>query len=242
MQFSPPPLIKHNNQYPITKQYPILNNQISKLLIIDNWLLIDYWLLIISYYRKKFLLIKPKRIKYRSHYKKFNPSKSKRTWVNEEIRLPQVAVIDETGKSLGVMPTYKAIALAKEGGFDLVEVAANIHPPVCKFLDFGKYKYQKEKQEQQQKKKARKVEIKGVRISPRISQNDLEFKAKQADKFLDEGNKVRIEIVIKGRENAHIDLVNATLHKFVDTIKTKIKVEQQPKRQRLGMAMVVAKA
>lgn len=156
--------------------------------------------------------------------------------------MPQVAVIDETGKSLGILPTYKAISLAKERGFDLVEVAPDVHPPVCKFLDFGKYKYQKEKQEQQQKKKAKKVEIKGIRISPRISDNDLEFKAKQADKFLSEGNKVRIEIVIKGRENAHMDLVNATLHRFVDTMETKIKVEQQPKRQRLGMAMVVAKA
>lgn len=132
--------------------------------------------------------------------------------------------------------------MARERGFDLVEVAPNIRPPVCKFLDFGKYKYQKEKQEQQQKKKAKKVEIKGVRISPRISDNDLKFKAQQADKFLDQGNKVRIEIVIKGREHAHMDLVNQTLHRFVDTMKTKVKVEQQPKHQRLGLAMVVAKA
>ena len=139
------------------------------------------------------------------------------------------------------MPTHQALSMAKERGYDLVEVAPNVRPPVCKFLDYGKFKYKKEKQQQQQKKKAKKVEIKGVRISPRISENDLKFKAKQADKFIKQGDKVRIEVVIKGREHTHMDLVRETFNHFIDTMEEKVKIEQRPKKQRLGMAMIVTK-
>ena len=140
------------------------------------------------------------------------------------------------------MPTHEALSMARERGYDLVEVAPNVRPPVCKFLNYGQYKYQKEKQQQQQKKRAKKVEIKGVRVSPRISENDLKFKAKQADKFIKQGDKVRIEVVIKGREYTHMDLVRKTFDQFIETMEEKVKIEQRPKKQRLGMAMVVTKA
>lgn len=165
----------------------------------------------------------------------------KKIWVNHQIRLPHVLVIDEKGKNLGVMETNKAIELAKSRGFDLVEVGPITRPVVCKFLDFGKYKYELEKKEQQQRKKTKKTEIKGIRISPRISKNDLEFKARQADKFLKQGNKVRIEIVIRGREFIHRDMIKKVISDFLATMKEKVIIEQELKRQRLGLAMVVAR-
>lgn len=140
------------------------------------------------------------------------------------------------------METKKAIALAESHGLDLVEVAPNQKPPVCKIMDYGKYKYEQMKKERKQKAKAKKIEVKGVRISLRISQNDLEFKARQADKFINEGNKVRIELVLQGRELAQRDLAQATFERFLKTMKEKVIIEQKPKRQRLGLAMVVAKA
>lgn len=166
----------------------------------------------------------------------------KKIWVNYGIRLPEVRVIDENGKNLGVMETHRAIELAKSRGFDLVEVGPNTRPVVCKFLDFGKYKYELEKKEKEQRKKTRKVEIKGVRISPRISRNDLEFKARQANKFLQEGNKIRIEIVIRGREFIHRDIIKKVINDFLSAMKERVVVEQELKRQRRGLAMVVAKA
>lgn len=155
--------------------------------------------------------------------------------------MPQVQVIDENGKNLGVMETQKAVELAKSRGYDLVEVGPNVRPVVCKFLVFGKYKYELEKKERDQRKKVKKTEVKGVRISPRISRNDLEFKARQADKFLDEGNKVRIEIVIRGREFIHRDIIKKVISDFLAVMKNKVMVEQELKRQRRGLAMVVAK-
>jgi len=140
------------------------------------------------------------------------------------------------------MDTKDALFLAREKGLDLVEIAPNVKPPVCKLTDYGKYKYEQMKKGRKQKAKSRKVEIKGVRISPRISENDLIFKAHQADKFLKEGNKVRIELMLRGRENIHKDLTRNTFDKFIETMKEEIKVEQEPKRQRLGLAMIVTKA
>lgn len=149
-------------------------------------------------------------------------------------------VIREDGEQLGVLPTNQALAKAEDDGLDLVEISPNAKPPVCKIMDYGKYKYQKEKKEQKQKKKQKKVEVKGVRISLRISKNDLEFKAKQADKFLGEGNKVRIELIMRGRENAHRDLAKVKLKEFIEIMEHKVIVEQEPKKERLGLAMIVA--
>lgn len=140
------------------------------------------------------------------------------------------------------METGKALSIAREKGLDLVEIAPNVHPPVCKITDYGKYKYERMKKGRKQKAKSKKTEVKGVRISPRISENDLAFKAKQADKFLKEGNKVRIELMLRGRENMHKDLAQETFNKFIETMKEEVKIEQHPKRQRLGLAMIVTKA
>jgi len=108
-------------------------------------------------------------------------------------------------------------------------------------MDFGKYLYQQNQKEREQKHKQKYIEVKSVRISPRIGSHDLKFKAKQAEKFLNQGNKVRIEIQMKGREKAHQDLAYDKLEQFIDLIKTEIIVEQEPKREPRGLAMVIAK-
>lgn len=163
----------------------------------------------------------------------------KYTRVNDFIRFPEIRVIGDDGEQLGVITPDEGRRLAKERGLDLVEVAPNAKPPVCKIMDYGKYKYQQMKEDRKQRKRAKKVEVKGVRISLRISQNDLEFKAKQADKFLQEGNKVRVELILRGRENAHRDLAKDIFKKFMETMEEDVIIEQQPKRQRLGLAIVI---
>jgi len=142
---------------------------------------------------------------------------------------------------LGILATEKALTLAKEKGLDLIEVSPKAQPPVCKILDYGKYKYQLMKKEQKLKKKQKKVAVKGIRISLRTSKHDLAFKARQADKFVKQGHKVRIELVLKGREWTHRDLAKKRFDEFIEIMKEKVKIEQEPKRQRLGLAMIITK-
>ena len=151
-------------------------------------------------------------------------------------------MVDETGKNLGVLDTYRAIEIAKERGLDLVEIAPTVRPPVCKITEYGKYKYQQAKKERQQKAKQKKVEVKGIRIGLSTSDHDLEHKAKQTGKFLNEGNKVRIEIKLKGREKAHRALAREKLNNFLELIPGKPKIEEEPKQSPTGLTMVIAKS
>jgi len=153
-----------------------------------------------------------------------------------------VQVVDENGKNLGVLDAYRAIEIARERGLDLVEIAPTANPPVCKIIDFGKYKYQQAKKEQKQKTKQKKVEVKGVRIGLSTSLHDMAYKAKQAGEFLTEGNKVRIEIKLKGREKAHQDLAKEKLNNFLKIIPVEHKIEEEPKRNPIGLIMTIAKA
>lgn len=150
-------------------------------------------------------------------------------------------VVDETGKNLGVLDTYKAIEIAQERGLDLVEIAPTAKPPVCKITDYGKYKYQQAKKEQQQKAKQKTIEVKGIRIGLSTSSHDLEYKAKQSGDFLVEGNKVRIEMRLRGREKAHLDLAKEKLSDFLKLITIAYKIEEEPKRNPIGLIMTVAK-
>lgn len=157
------------------------------------------------------------------------------------IRISPVRLIDENGEMIGVVETNQALEEAKKRGLDLVEISPKAKPPVCKILDFGQYKYQKQKEARQHKKKQKTFEVKGVRISMRIGENDLDYKSKQAQKFLDYGHKVRIELVMKGREKAQYDFGKEMLEKFVERLEGNIVIEQRPKRERRGMALVVGK-
>ena len=160
--------------------------------------------------------------------------------VNEQIRVPVVFLISEDGEQLGEMPNFKALEMAKSKGMDLVEVAPNARPPVCKIADYGKLQYAQSKQNRLQKARQKKSEIKGIRIGMKTDTHDVEFKTKQADKFLAKGDKVKIEIRMKGREKAYQDLARKNLHNFVSQISTPFKIEEDIKRFPGGFNIIIA--
>ena len=172
----------------------------------------------------------------RIHYKRRRfPQKLEmiRYRFNEQIHLPEVRVIDEEGTFLGLMQTPVALALAVERGYDLVEVSPKENPPVCKFLDYGAFKYQKEKELKQQKAHAKKVEVKGIRLSVKIGAHDLENRINQATGFLEDGQKLKLEIILRGREKAHSDLAITKIQEVINRLSQKYElfIEQAPKNQ-----------
>jgi translation initiation factor IF-3 len=148
-------------------------------------------------------------------------------------------VIDEDGTQLGVMPPFKALEIAKEKMLDLVEIAPKAVPPVCKIMDFGKYQYQKSREERQNKAKQKKVDIKGIRIGVRTDDHDLNFKKDQAEKFIKKGHKIKLEIVMRGREKALQDLARKNLIDFLKTISIPYKLEQEIKRFPGGFNVII---
>lgn len=161
--------------------------------------------------------------------------------MNIWIKASPVRLIDEKGENRGVVETKEALRLAQEKGLDLIEIAPQADPPVCRIMEYGKFQYQKSRQARQQKTKQKKIEVKGIRLSLRTGQHDLETKAKQANKFINQGHKVRIEIILRGREKALASMAREKLNAFVGLITTETKVEQEIKRQPRGFGMVVAK-
>jgi len=138
----------------------------------------------------------------------------KRFRVNQQIRVPVVFVIDENGESIGEMSISQALTMAEQAGMDVVEVNPKIQPPVVKIMDYGQFKYKKEKEAQKQKVKQKKVEIKGIRLSVRISQHDFNFRFDQAKKFLERGDKLKLELILKGRERQHPEKAEEIMKKF----------------------------
>lgn len=164
--------------------------------------------------------------------------------MNERIHAPEVRVIDENGQALGVISTEKAIQLAQERELDLVEVSPKAEPPVCKILDYGQFKYQKEKEARKQKAQAKEVELKVIRLSVRIGEHDLEVRQNQAAKFLDRGDKVKIELPMRGREKAHKDVAEEVMKTFLAGLSAhyQLRVEQEIKYLGGRFSMIVAKA
>lgn len=164
--------------------------------------------------------------------------------MNERIKALEVRVIDEKGEALGIMTTAKAIELCQEKGFDLVEVSPKAEPPVCKILDYGQFKYQKEKEARKQKAAAKEIELKVIRLSVRIGAHDQEVRQKQAAKFLDRGDKVKIELPMRGREKAHKDVAEQVLTSFLTALKAQyeLRVEQEIKYLGGRFSAIVAKA
>lgn len=161
--------------------------------------------------------------------------------VNQYIRLPEVQLIDEQGKMHGVVPTWQALEMAKERGLDLVEVNPTVRPPIAKLLDFGQFQYKQQKILQQQKAKARKVEIKGVRISIKIGEHDRAMRQKQALRFLEEGHKVRVEMILRGREKGRGDLARQLMGEFVQSLGEGVVVETPFSRAGGNVSMLIAK-
>ena len=150
---------------------------------------------------------------------------------NEWIRVPEVFLVDQTGKSLGVTPTAKALQLARAADLDLVEVSPTARPPVCKILDFGKYKYEQTKAQQRSRRGNEGGTVKEVRLGVKIDDHDFEVKAKRAEKFLGTGNKVKVGVLFRGREITHAHLGETLLNRFVDRLARVSKMEQAPTRQ-----------
>jgi len=164
-----------------------------------------------------------------------------RPWINNQIRAREVRVIDETGKQLGVFPLQAALQLAQERNLDLIQVTEKVDPPVCKIGDYGKYLYSLQKKERKLRTKA--GELKGVRISFAISPHDLEIKAKQAEKFLNKGFKVRLELILRGREKALGDFAKGKIRQFLEMLEklVPIKIEGELKREPRGFTMIITK-
>jgi translation initiation factor IF-3 len=160
--------------------------------------------------------------------------------INREIRVPQVQLIGENGDNLGVANIADALAAATEAGLDLVEISPNSTPPVCKILDFGKYKYQSQKKASEARKNQKIVEIKEIKMRPNIDTHDYEVKMKSMQRFFEEGDKVKVTLRFRGREMAHQDLGVKLLLQVRDETVAIAKVESEPRLEGRQMVMVLA--
>ncbi len=160
--------------------------------------------------------------------------------INWEIKAPEVRVIDPDGKQVGVLPVKEAIKIAEERGLDLVEVAPNSQPPVCRIMNYGKYKYQQSKRTQEARKHQTVIRIKEVKVRPRTEEHDFLFKLRHVKRFLDEGNKVKISILFRGREIAHPEFGKELLNRFIEGVKDVMVIEQSPRLEGRNMVMILA--
>lgn len=159
--------------------------------------------------------------------------------VNEAIRFPQVRVIGPEGETLGIMKSHAALELAYDKGLDLVLMAAQSDPPVCKIMDYGRFRFERDKREKEAKKKQQTVELKEVQLSCRIDVHDFETKARNATKFLQQGNKVRVVLRFKGREMSHQEIGKEVLDKFRDAVSEFGTVDKPPVLDGRFYSMVV---
>jgi translation initiation factor IF-3 len=156
------------------------------------------------------------------------------------IRIPQVRVVDEEGAQLGVMPTPKALEMAQERGYDLVEVAPMAQPPVVKFLDFGQYKYELTKREKEAKRKQRSVTFKEVRLSPKIGVGDFDTKVNRATEFLEDGDRIKVTVRFRGRELTHPEIGRNLIARFVERVKDHGVAERTPLLEGKSMHITMA--
>ncbi|MCD6151333.1 MAG: translation initiation factor IF-3, partial [Deltaproteobacteria bacterium] len=154
-----------------------------------------------------------------------------RTRVNRQIKADNARIIDESGNQLGILTLNEALDIAGQRGLDLVEVSPNADPPVCKIMDYGKFKYQQSKKAQEAKKKQTNIQVKEVKMRPGTDQHDFNFKIKHIIRFLEEGDKAKVTIRFRGREMAYTDQGLALLERVVDTVKEYGVIEQRPQRE-----------
>lgn len=158
-------------------------------------------------------------------------------FINEQIRDKEVRVIGESGEQLGIMSSREALQMAEEAGVDLVKIAPTAKPPVCKLVDYGKYKYELTRKEKEAKKKQRVIEIKEIRLSPNIDTNDLNTKVNAARKFLSKGDRVKVTLRFRGREMAHMASSKHILDDFAQALSDVCVVEKAPKVEGRSMTM-----
>lgn len=160
--------------------------------------------------------------------------------INDEIVAKEIKLIDDEGAQLGVMSVADALAIAEEKGLDLVEVAPNATPIVCKIMNYGKYKYEQARKEKEAKKKQKVVEVKEIRLSPTIDTHDFEFKAKNARKFLEDGDKVKATIKFKGRELNNTSFGANVLNKFAESLEDVGTADKEPKLEGRNMMLIIS--
>ena len=159
--------------------------------------------------------------------------------INEQIRDREIRLISENGEQLGIMSAREALKIAQETELDLVKIAPMAKPPVCKIIDYGKYKYEQTRKEKEARKKQKTVEIKEVRLSPNIDTNDLNTKINNAKKFISKGNKVKVTLRFRGREMAHVQQSKHILDDFAETLADIAVVEKPAKMEGRAMSMVL---
>jgi len=160
--------------------------------------------------------------------------------INEQIRFREVQVIDDEGNKLGKMLTSEAIDLAMDKNLDLVLVSSNPENPVCKMMNYGKYKFEQAKREKESKKKQRVLELKELRVTPNIEEHDFNFKVKNAQKFLNDGNKVKITVRFRGRELNYVKLGEEVLNNFIEALSETSTVEKKPLLEGKNMFIILA--
>ena len=160
--------------------------------------------------------------------------------INEQIRVREVRLIDDEGEQKGIVPTIEALRMAKEQELDLVEVAPQANPPVCKILDYGKYRFEREKKLRDSKKNQKQLKLKEIRMQPKIGSGDLDFKSKHIQEFLTEGNKVKVTIRFRGRELAHTELGYDVLKEVLKRLNDEYVIEKQPAMEGRFMSMTLS--
>ncbi|MFZ5453122.1 MAG: translation initiation factor IF-3 [Thermodesulfobacteriota bacterium] len=159
--------------------------------------------------------------------------------INEQIKVPEIRLIGPDGQQIGVMPVKEALARATEANLDLVEVAPQANPPVCRIMDYGKYKYQQSKKQQEARRRQTTIQVKEVKVRPKIETHDMDFKMRNARRFLTEGDKVKISVIFRGREIAHTDRGFRLLAQISETLADVGTVEQHPKLEGRNLSMIV---
>jgi len=160
--------------------------------------------------------------------------------MNEDIRVPRVLLIDQNGEKQGVMPTSAALEAAEEAGLDLVEIVPTADPPVCKILDYGKFRFEEQKKKAAARKKQKVVELKEIKLRPNIDIHDYDVKAKAMHRFFEEGDKVKVTMRFRGREMAHPELGMKLLMKVKADFEPIAKVEYEPRMEGRQMIMILA--
>ena len=160
--------------------------------------------------------------------------------VNQQIRLSPVRLIDEGGEQIGIVPVDEALARAREKNLDLVEVAPNARPPVCKIMDYGRYKYEQAKAEREARKKQHVTQMKEIKMRPNIEEHDFEFKTRHIRRFLEDRNKVKVTIMFRGREMAHAENGMEVLDDVIEEVGDLAVVEQQPRMEGRNLFLILA--
>lgn len=161
--------------------------------------------------------------------------------INEEIRNKNVRVVSADGEQLGIMTSKEARELARNTGLDLVQISPNADPPVCKIIDYGKFKYELERKEKEAKKKQKTMDLKEIRLSPNIDANDIQTKLGQAKKFLEKGHKVKVVLRFRGREMSHMEQTRHILDDFVIALKDIATSDKNPKMDGRSLAVILSK-